>query len=218
MSKLSCPYLVNYRYLADEITVFDRLGRSNVREALVGDWLEGETLADVIVWAVKCKDKAKIGELAESFDAMAKYLLAQNWAHGDIKPENIIVLESDNSLKLIDLDSAFIPGLDAGDNIHLGTPPFVHPGRGVSDYDRHIDDYSLLVISVSLHGLSFDESLYLRFHKGDNIILNPEEIFDNSSEVYNILLGMWRENIKFTAKLKALRSPSYIIDNLKELF
>ena len=53
-------------------------------------------------------DREALSLLAGRFDRMALWLLQQPYAHGDIKPDNILV-EPSGELRLIDLDGMFLP-------------------------------------------------------------------------------------------------------------
>lgn len=50
----------------------------------------------------------KLRKLADDFQKFICWLLPQHIAHGDLKPDNIII-KSDGSIVLIDYDGMFVP-------------------------------------------------------------------------------------------------------------
>ncbi len=79
-------------------------------------------------------------------------------AHGDLQHENIIV--SKGELRLVDYDGFFVPSLSSKIAIELGHPHYQHPLRRNSDFNLSIDNFSALVIYISLKALSIDISLW----------------------------------------------------------
>lgn len=213
LSTQQSDYLPKYEYLSNELMLSD----ARLSSVLLGDWVEGETLAQWIEWATKMDDRDKLNTLAHLFDSLALYMVRQPWAHGDVKPDNIMVTD-DGRLVLIDFDAIFCPGLSAEANFHLGTPSFQHPARDVNLFNREMDNYSLVLISLSLHSLCEDSSLYAKYHKGDNIIMEPEEILSGNAIVCNVLRDIYAKNTIFTSMLDYLENQQLPQDNLEELF
>lgn len=77
-------------------------------DVVLTDWIEGPTLREAIDRAVADGDAARLGELARRFDALAAELIADDTAHGDLKPENLVV-GAEGQLHPIDLDAMFLP-------------------------------------------------------------------------------------------------------------
>lgn len=63
-------------------------------DVVVDDWVEGRTLREEIDLALQAADRERLGALANRFDRLAARLVADDWAHGDLKPENIVVRPS----------------------------------------------------------------------------------------------------------------------------
>lgn len=82
-------------------------------DVVVDDWVEGRTLREEIDLALQAADRERLGALANRFDRLAARLVADDWAHGDLKPENIVVRPS-GELQLIDFDAMFLPPLPGG--------------------------------------------------------------------------------------------------------
>lgn len=134
-------------YLPRELCVIDIIGRHRWVDCLLMDYIEGRTLDEAICAA---STEQEFRALAEGFDIMACELLRQERAHGDLKPENIIVRE-DGRMVAIDWDNAFVPGLAGARSPEIGTAAYQHPARTAAMFDRHVDDYSVAFISTLLH-------------------------------------------------------------------
>ena len=55
-----------------------------------------------------------------------KWLIAQPFAHGDLKPDNILV-KKDGTLVLVDYDGMYVPAMQGMKMQCLGTPNFRYP-------------------------------------------------------------------------------------------
>lgn len=126
----------------------------------------------------KRRDRKALGRLARLFDEMCGQLLRHQWAHGDLKPENIIITP-DFEARLIDYDAAYIPESGFDSTPEIGTPAYQHPGRTTEMYDKHIDDYSMILLSANLHLLSL--SPHLMSADDENLPLCAREIFSGDA-------------------------------------
>lgn len=98
-------------------------------DAILGDWIDGATLHEAVAEAALAHDTAKLRSLAESFDSLAAGMVADDRAHGDLKPANIIV-GRDRQLHPIDFDAAFLPAFAGETSPELGTAPTsIRPAR-----------------------------------------------------------------------------------------
>lgn len=169
------PLLPDVRLLRDEFYVHRLSGGEGWVDVVEGEWVEGETLDAAVAHAAKAGDAQGLWQLAETFDGMCRTLLGQEWAHGDLKPENIVV-RGDGAFTLIDCDAIWIPAFTGQRAAELGTPGYCHPERCALCFDKCIDDYSMLLISVSLHALAAEPELYAEFSTPDNMLMHPVEI------------------------------------------
>lgn len=92
------PILPEVRLLADELWVDSPAGFTGWVDVAEGAWTPGETLEKAQEIAVAKGDKPLLVRLATAFDRLWAELQAAPWAHGDLKPENIIVLPEANFL------------------------------------------------------------------------------------------------------------------------
>lgn len=140
-------FLVKFKFLDRELFVDTTQGSINEFPVVQLDWIDGLSL-DIYIKSIK-NDKRKRECLAESFREMTLSLLSEPFAHGDIKPDNIIVT-SDGDLKLIDYDGMFVPSMYGEKAREGGSPAFRHPNRLNLPFDRHVDDYPLTLILLLL--------------------------------------------------------------------
>lgn len=107
--------------------------------------------------------------LAYDFCNMGMWLLNQDIAHGDLKPDNILVRD-DGSLILVDYDGMFVPSMQGKSAAELGTPDFRHPLRTAEQFNAHIDDFSIATIALSLRAIALNPALWSAFHSQDRLL------------------------------------------------
>jgi len=209
--------LAPVRLLKDEIYVYDIYGGGAYYDIVVAEWTEGVTLETAMKRASR-NDGFTFGALSEAFDEAARRLLEREWAHGDLKPENIIV-QPGGTMRLIDYDAMFVPSLSGRPAFEIGTPPYQHPARDERMFDKSLDDYPVALISVCLRALSLEPQLYKRHHRSDNIILYSSEILGGGSAAYDEILRLFAaqgEHDSYRLAL-SLRTVQPQIGNLTEL-
>lgn len=183
-------YVVPCRWLPEEIYVYDEHEQGCYYPVMLMEWIEGETLGCRVARLAQQDDRDGLGELAGRFDRMALWLLAQPFAHGDIKHDNILVRE-DGSLCLIDFDGMYLPEFAGRRTSLIGSPAYQHPARNEHYFNKRMDDYPLAVISLSLHALQEDPSLFARYNDKENLIFNAAETAVGSSALLNRLEQAW---------------------------
>ena len=184
------PYFIEVTYYERELFVDSKNTEENEFPVLLMDWVDGLTLNEYLRQIID--SKIKLSYLAYSFGLMSSWLLEQDFAHGDIKPDNILV-KKDGSLVLIDYDGMFVPdmgyiGYPHGDEI--GSPGFRHPLRSSSDFSSRMDDFSLIVILLSLRIIANDPSLWVDDGSADKLVFSESDFLSplgNSfiSQVYS---------------------------------
>lgn len=206
------------QFLGEEIYVYDALGNGAYHDVVLSDRVDGLTLETEIRRAAREFGRERFRTLSDSFDELAISLLGKEWAHGDLKPENIIVCP-DGRFRLIDYDAMFIPPFAGAGTFELGTPPYQHPLRDEKFFCKSLDDYSIAMISVSLRALSLDMRLFVKYNEADNIILNPHQIIEGSSKAYDEILGLFSSAGDHSSYRLAMTlcSPSPEIDDLAAL-
>lgn len=163
------------RYLPRELYLYTAPDRGEWVDVVLNDWIEGETLQQAIETAAQAHDRKRLAALSTAFDHLAAELVSDNRAHGDLKPDNIIV-EADGTLRIIDLDASFLPAFAGETSSETGTAAFQHPTRTAEDFDARIDDYPAALIATALHALRLDPTLYDRYGERDGLLFSPLRI------------------------------------------
>ena len=153
---VSSTFLTPIKYMDKEL--FVDTGQSDETEfpVLLMDWVEGQTLDKYIREHID--DQYELSLLAYQFSRLAMWLMPQPFAHGDLKPDNILVKE-DGTLVLVDYDGMYVPAMKGQKARELGSPDFRHPLRTEDDFDEHIDDFSLASIMLLIEVLIVDKKL-----------------------------------------------------------
>ena len=112
--------------------------------------------------------------LCYRFCKMAAWLRSQSFAHGDIKPDNIMV-RPDGTLTLVDYDGMFVPSMKGNQSPTIGTRDFSHPLRTVDDFDETIDDFSLASIALSLKAISMKSTLLDIYGGSDRLLFSEND-------------------------------------------
>lgn len=170
------PAIYGAEYHSKELCVVDIVGRHRWVDCLLMDYVEGCTLDEAICRATTEQEYLA---LAEGFDAMALALLASNRAHGDLKPENIIVRDN-GEMVAIDWDNAFIPAFAGRRAPEIGTAAYQHPARTAAMFDKHIDDYSIALISTMLHLMAVDAAAAEHYNACHEPLHAPSEFVNLS--------------------------------------
>lgn len=187
LKNVNSQYILPIKFLENELFVDSTQSDETEFPVLVMDWVEGKTL-DAYLREI-LDNQYKLQVLAYHFCQMAAWLLAQPFAHGDLKPDNILVRE-DGSLVLVDYDGFYVPAMKGEEARELGSPDFRHPQRTAKDFDEHIDDFSIATIALSLKAISIDAQLYHSYAASDRLLLSATDYHDigNSEAMQKISL------------------------------
>ena len=173
---IDSSYVTSVKYLEKEIFV-DSSCEEDEFPVLLMDWVEGETMETYI--ANNYQDEYAMGMLCYRFCKMAAWLRFQPFAHGDIKPDNIMV-RPDGNLTLVDYDGMFVPAMKGQKSPTIGTKDFSHPLRTVDDFNETIDDFALASIALSLKAISLKPSLLDEYGAADRLLFSAEDYRDLS--------------------------------------
>ena len=170
------PYITSVKYLEKELFV-DSNCENEEFPVLLMDWIEGETMETYI--AANYTDTHAMAMLCYRFCKMATWLRSQSFAHGDIKPDNIMV-RPDGTLTLVDYDGMFVPAMKGQKSPTIGTKDFSHPLRTIDDFDETIDDFALASIALSLKAISLNPSLLDQYGASDRLLFSAADYLDLS--------------------------------------
>ena len=169
-------YITSVKYLDKEIFV-DSSCEEDEFPVLLMDWIDGETMENYI--AENYQDNYIMAMLCYRFCKMAAWLRSQPFAHGDIKPDNIMV-RPDGNLTLVDYDGMFVPAMKGQKSPTIGIKDFSHPLRTVDDFNETIDDFALASIALSLKAISLRPSLLDEYGGADRLLFSAEDYRDLS--------------------------------------
>ena len=165
-------YLVKFRYLESELFVDVPNTGGEEYPVLLMDWVDGIPLDQYLKTIINNGYEKDL--LAYRFSLLARWLVTQPFAHGDLKPDNICV-RGDGSLILLDYDGMYVPALSGRKPLEQGSPHYRHPLRSTLPFDEHIDDYSLSLILLSLRAIALDETLYVRYSSSEYLLLSEQD-------------------------------------------
>ena len=197
-------YITSVKYLDKEIFV-DSSCEEDEFPVLLMDWIDGETMENYI--AENYQDNYAMAMLCYRFCKMAAWLRSQPFAHGDIKPDNIMV-RPDGSLTLVDYDGMFVPAMKGQKSPTIGTKDFSHPLRTVDDFDETIDDFALASIALSLKAISLKPSLLDEYGAADRLLFSVND--------YNKLckINLWKKLSKIkNMEIKKLQTCLRLAEN-----
>ena len=225
LKDVSSPYILSIRYIEKELFVDTDQTTETEFPVLLMDWVEGKTLDKYL--RENIEEKEKIEALLTAFFQLAEWLVTQPFAHGDLKPDNILVRE-DGSLVLVDYDGMFVPAMIGQKSRENGSPDFSHPQRSEEIFDEHIDDFSILSILLSLSIVFVNNNLLakygadgrLLFSKNDYENIQESEVFNNIPPIigkitnYILLFEEACKDLYFHLKEKQLTPINVLIIEL----
>ncbi|MEI3021823.1 MAG: leucine-rich repeat protein [Prevotellaceae bacterium] len=187
LDMVDSPYITSVKYMEKELFV-DSQCEEDEFPVLLMDWVDGETMEAYI--AANYHNQSAMSLLCYRFGKMAAWLRSQSFAHGDVKPDNIIV-RPDGSLSLVDYDGMFVPSIKGCKSPTVGTKDFCHPLRTVDDFDETIDDFSLASIALSLKAISMNSTLLDTYGASDRLLFSENDYRNPSnSKVISALQGL----------------------------
>lgn len=205
LASVDSTYITAVKYLEQELSVNDE-----AFPVLLMDWVDGETMETYV--ADHYADSHAMAMLCYRFYKMAGWLRAQSFAHGDIKPDNIMV-HPDGTLTLVDYDGMYVAAMKGRKSPTIGTKDFAHPLRTVDDFDEAIDDFALAVIALSLKAISLDPSLYTTYGASDRLLFAASDFLDLSKS--KVLVAL--QSLLADEELKTLLSMFLMASAKKNL-
>ena len=187
LDMVDSPYITSVKYMEKELFV-DSQCEEDEFPVLLMDWVDGETMEAYI--AANYHNQSAMSLLCYRFGKMAAWLRSQSFAHGDVKPDNIII-RPDGSLTLVDYDGMFVPAMKGSKSPTIGTKDFSHPLRTMNDFDETIDDFSLASIALSLKAISMNSTLLDTYGASDRLLFSEKDYrTPSNSKVISALQGL----------------------------
>ena len=197
---VSSSFLTKFQYLDNELFVDSANADGEEFPVLLMDWVEGINLDQYI--RQHLHDSYQLHLLAYQFSRFALWLMPQPFAHGDLKPDNIMVRE-DGTLVLIDYDGMFVPAMKGQNAREMGSPDFRHPARTEETFNEHIDDFSLASILLSLRVIAEEPALLGKYGAAERLLFSEKDyrnihdcqllkdIFPSECPEVNTLVGLF---------------------------
>lgn len=215
LNGISSPYLIPIKYLENELFVDTTNSNENEFPILLMDWVEGKPLDKYL--RQNLKKKKTLEKFLSNFYQLVKWLIAQPFAHGDLKPDNILV-KNDGNLVLVDYDGMYVPAMKGQKSREVGSPDFCHPLRNEDIFDEHIDDFSILSMLLSLCVFFIKPSYLNEFGAEDRLLFSRNDYVDifksnafrsipsiiESSTNYKSLFEKACKDLNFQLKIKSL--------------
>jgi hypothetical protein len=165
------PYLSEFRYAPEGIMV-----GSQRFPILFMKWIEGPTLDLYVSEMLERRDV--LVHLAEEWLRVVSALQTSGMAHGDLQHGNVIV--EHGQLRLIDHDGIFVPAMNEWSACEVGHQHYQHPHRTAHQFDANLDNFSALVIYLSLLSLAERPSLWQEYHD-ENLLFTKADFVDPSA-------------------------------------
>ena len=178
MRYVRSPYFLNLQYIERGIWAGDYDWDEGFPVVLM-PWVEGEPLGQHIIRLAHTNPE-RLHLVAYEFSVMASWLVNQPFAHGDIKPDNILV-RADGSMVLVDYDGLFVPSMLGAPSREAGTPAFRHPNRPTMPFDERIDDFPLASINLSLYLIALQPELLQKYGAKDRLLFTETD-YQNLSQ------------------------------------
>ena len=175
------------RYYERELFVDSSVSSESEFPVLLMDWVEGSTMELYI--REHYRDSYAMEMLCYRFCRLAAYLRSQPFAHGDVKPDNIMVSDT-GTLTLIDYDGMFVPSMQGESSPTLGTEEFRHPLRTPELFDATIDDFALASIALSLRAIALDSQLLDQYGAPDRLLFSASDYRDLAQS--KVMQAIWK--------------------------
>jgi len=201
LARFPVSVLANFEYDPDGVSI-----QNQKFPILVMEWIEGPTL-DVYIGAVLQKRDVLL-YLADQWIKVVKSLRQAQIAHGDLQHGNIIV--QNGVLRIVDLDGMFVPSMVRMRSIETGHRHYQHPRRDEFLFNREMDNFSALVIYVSLLALADRPDLWKKFHDENLIFTRSDFLSPGKSELFREIRGISSEHKRLADVLEkaCAASPS----------
>lgn len=161
-------------------------------------WIDGPTL-DLYLDEMVGRREVLL-HLADEFVKIVGALRAASIAHGDLQHGNIIV--EHGRLRLVDHDGMFVPEMAGWSASELGHQHFQHPRRDAQLFDSGLDNFSALVIYLSLLSLAEQPGLWAKYHDENLIFKKTDFLNPASSELFKQIKSISPEHSRLAGILE----------------
>lgn len=222
---------IDFQYYEEGISVSEMIQGMRQRKVcpvIAMEWIDGVTLLDKIDELCRRRDKQTLEKLAGQWLAILEKMRQVHMAHGDLAGVNVMVHRNDQ-LVLIDYDGVYIPEFAGLPQVVLGQQGYQHPDMMNRPFNEQMDDFSALVIYVSLLALQMQPELWDKYVKrnargqldGNMLFTRDDFIASDTSPLFAELLRCSDTKVReLAAALKAfckqpveqVRFPMHLLD------
>ena len=189
LKKNNLPFFVGFHYNKEGILV-----RGKFYPIVNMEWVEGRQIDKFIRYHLR--NKKQLLELSDKFRKMMIQLKSAKIAHGDLQHGNVLITSNAN-IKLIDYDGVYIPSFATYESMERGHSNYQHPMRDNRYFHDNMDNFSSVLIYLSLIAIASDPSLFMRYNNPDNIIFTEKDLKNPAnSELIRILRNSKDETIR----------------------
>lgn len=141
-------------------------------------WIDGPTL-DLYIGEMLNRPDVLL-HLSEEWLRLLSSLRTSGMAHGDLQHGNIIV--EHGQLRLVDHDGIFVTKMAGWSASEVGHQHYQHPRRNADQFDEKLDNFSSLVIYLSLISLAERPALWQEHHD-ENLLFTKADFADPASSL-----------------------------------
>ena len=129
------------------------IGSGFLRSAVLMKWVSGMAVREYTIALCEASDISGLSKLRSAFVSLAGELNRNKVVHGDLSPDNILVIENNDvvHLQLVDYDSIQILGTESIPS-SVGKTPMRHPDCPMT-LDVHSDSFPLMIYFSVLSAL-----------------------------------------------------------------
>jgi len=149
---------------------------------LLMPWVEGESLYTFVQRSCEEQNTTALESIFTQFQQMSVWLLQQSFAHGDLASENIIVTP-EGKLMLTDYDNILFDKLINTTGHSPFNYDYQHPKRNHNVINLAADQFSILVLAISLRALQFKPELFLTYTNGSGLLFTANSLREGDKSV-----------------------------------
>ena len=203
------PYLSQFSYAPEGILV----GGTRF-PILFMQWIDGPTL-DLYVSEMLHRREVLL-HLADEWLRVVSAFQSSGIAHGDLQHGNVIV--EHGQLRLIDHDGIFVPSMNGWPACEVGHQHYQHPQRTPEQFDRGLDNFSSLVIYLSLLALAERPDLWNEYHDENLLFTRADFLEPGMSTLFAKIRELGSEHHRLADVLaEAATGPAAAVPQLTDL-
>lgn len=193
--KNNLNFLIDFQYLPNVIMV-----NGSSYPLVKMDWVRGLSLGGYL--KKYHTNKNLLFQLAEKFLDCVIKMQDSNMAHGDLSDGNVMITKEQPNveIKLVDYDGIFIPDFAGSLGPEDGRANFQHPARrGGKFYSKELDNFSALVIYLTIYAIAEDPGLEQFYDEG--LFIKDDFLRPGQSPMIKKLLNSKSNKVKALTNL-----------------